>query len=407
MVYLAKLRDEQVVFQPKLVSRKFDMPRIKTRFAKRRLIILLLICLGSPNLFGQNTATNQVKPTFPVKAFCISAPAPGSIARFNRFIETELAPAGVNTLVLRVDFRFKFKSQPKLIDHSALSVDDVRSLLKTCREQKIQLIPQVNLLGHQSWHECVGKLLEVYPQFDETPNVKLLGKYEWPNKDGLYCKSYCPLHPNVHEVVFACIDEVCDAFEADAFHAGLDEVFFIGHANCSRCAGKSRAELFANEVNKIQKHLASSNRKLWMWGDRLIDGKTTGIGEWEASTNDTFEAIDLISKDIVICDWHYERANKTAVLFASKGFTVVAASWNKAAVAEQQASDMAQFRNDSSWKMQSRYAGMMQTVWESAEGFMDKVDRYANQSQTELDKSLSTVECFKRLFSKMKALETE
>jgi hypothetical protein len=40
-------------------------------------------------------------------------------------------------------------------------------------------------------------------------------KYEWPNTDGLYCKSYCPLHPDVHKIVFGLIDEICTVFETN------------------------------------------------------------------------------------------------------------------------------------------------------------------------------------------------
>jgi hypothetical protein len=29
----------------------------------------------------------------------------------------------------------------------------------------------------------------------------------------------------------------------------------------------------------------SARRQLWLWGDRLLDGKLTGLGEWEASRN--------------------------------------------------------------------------------------------------------------------------
>jgi len=42
------------------------------------------------------------------------------------------------------------------------------------------LIPQINLLGHQSWESQIGKLLEVYPQFDETPSILLPTEYKWP-----------------------------------------------------------------------------------------------------------------------------------------------------------------------------------------------------------------------------------
>ncbi|MFB9293794.1 hypothetical protein [Persicitalea jodogahamensis] len=78
--------------------------------------------------------------------------------------------------------------------------------MAVCRKHGIELIPQVNLLGHQSADSHVKTLLEVYPEFDETPHVKMPEKYEWPNADGLYCKSYCPLHPDVHKVVFDMVD---------------------------------------------------------------------------------------------------------------------------------------------------------------------------------------------------------
>jgi uncharacterized lipoprotein YddW (UPF0748 family) len=40
---------------------------------------------------------------------------------------------------------------------------------------------------------------------------------------------WCPLHPEVNKVVFALIDEIIDAFEADAVHIGMDEIFLCGY----------------------------------------------------------------------------------------------------------------------------------------------------------------------------------
>ena len=108
-------------------------------------------------------------------------------------------------------------------------------------------------------------------------------KYVWPNDDYLYCKSYCPLHPDVHKVIFAVVDEICDVFEADAFHAGMDEIFYLGDDKCPRCKGVDKAVLFADEVRLVRNHLAEKNRELWIWGDRLIDGRSTGMGFWEAA----------------------------------------------------------------------------------------------------------------------------
>jgi hypothetical protein len=45
---------------------------------------------------------------FRVKGLCIGAPAKEDIGEFIRLIENELVPAGVNTLILRVDYGYRF-----------------------------------------------------------------------------------------------------------------------------------------------------------------------------------------------------------------------------------------------------------------------------------------------------------
>lgn len=314
---------------------------------------------------------------FPVKGFCIGAPRANQVAEFVRFIDEELAPRTINTLILRIDFNYQYESHPELRDSSALSRADVKNIVNACKRNGIGLIPQINLLGHQSWANRTGSLLRVYPEFDETPWVTMPEKYQWPNDDGLYCKSYCPLHPGVHKVVFAMVDEICDVFESTAFHAGMDEVFYLGEEKCPRCSGHDKAELFANEVRKIRDHLAQKNRRLWIWGDRLIDGRATGLGMWEASMNNTARAIDLIPKDVLICDWHYERPDKTAVYFAMKGLDVVTCPWRRPTVAAAQKNDMIGFRETATPVMKDRFKGMVQTVWSDAGSFMEGY--YANK----------------------------
>jgi len=309
--------------------------------------------------------------TLIIKGFCIAAPSPERLGDFLSFMENDLAGNGINTLVLRVDFNFEYDSYPNLRDEAALTREQVKLLVRTASENDIKLIPQVNLLGHQSWAGRIGNLLKEYPQFDETPHLLMPEDYEWPNDDGLYCKSYCPLHPEVHDVVFALVDEIMDVFEADAFHAGMDEVFYIGDDHCPRCKGKKKDKLFAGEVNKIRDHLAGRNRELWIWGDRLLDGKTTGMGMWEASENNTFGAIDMISRDVVICDWHYERADPTAALFAIKGFRVITSGWNRPEVTREQLELIRTFRASSTDIMRDRHFGFMQTVWSPAGSFLD------------------------------------
>ena len=141
-----------------------------------------------------------------------------------------------------------------------------------------------------------------------------------------------------------------------------------------------------------------------MWGDRLIDGKTTGIGMWEGSYNNTHRAVDLISKEVVICDWHYERPDKTAVYFAMKGFRVITCPWRKPDVAVQQLSDMVNFRQQSPKAMQSRFLGMMETVWSPVTPFLDGY--YGKVPTAENEDALQTPwNTFKTLFAEIEKLE--
>jgi hypothetical protein len=337
--------------------------------------------------------------TLPTRGFCIAAPLPQQLNPFIKFIEEELVPREVNTLILRVDFNYQFTSHPELRDSIALSKSEVKKLVTVCKKNHIRLIPQINLLGHQSWASKTTNLLAKYPQFDETPWVKMPAKYEWPNADGLYCKSYCPLHPEVHKVVFDIVDEICDAFETDAFHAGMDEVFYLGEDRCPRCSGRDKAELFAGEVRAIRDHLTLKNRQLWIWGDRFLDGKTTGMGMWEASMNNTYRAIDIIPKDVVICDWHYERADKSAVYFAMKGLHVITCPWRNPGIAVTQTNDMLNYRQTATNVLKENYQGMMQTVWSDTGSFLDG---FYNKKKDNEGGDNTPWSCFRALFDTIK-----
>ena len=52
----------------------------------------------------------------------------------------------------------------------------------------------------------------------------------------------------------------------------------------------------------------------------------------------------MISKDVLICDWHYERADLSAVYFAMKGLPVVSCGYRNPEISVQQVKDMMKFR---------------------------------------------------------------
>jgi len=235
-----------------------------------------------------------------------------------------LAKQGINVIVLEVDYNFNFKSHPELRrGTNPITRDGARRFAALCRKFKIRLIPEFQSLGHQSWKSETFPLLTVYPKFDLTPGA-------FPNNEGMYCREWDVLNPEVWRVVFELMDEIIDAFNADALHVGMDEVFLLGSEQSPSTKGKDPAMLFAKAVNELHTHLVRKRRvEMLMWGDRLIDGNKLDLGEWEASKNGTAAAVDMIAKDIIICPWHYEARESypSIPMFIEKGFRVLPAGW--------------------------------------------------------------------------------
>ncbi len=236
----------------------------------------------------------------------------------------ELAARGVNVLVLEVDYGFEFRSHPELrIAETVITRAGAKRFVAACRKHGITVVPQFQSFGHQSWEKDTWTLLTKYPELDSTPGA-------FPGNQGLYCREWDPMNPRVYEIVYALVDEIIDAFSAPALHVGMDEVFLIGHEASPSTRGKDPAEVYAKAVNDMYAHVVKKRKRaMLMWGDRLIDAERHDYGEWESSKNNTWPAIYMIPKDIIICDWHYETrdAYPSLPMFLDKGFRVLPTSW--------------------------------------------------------------------------------
>jgi hypothetical protein len=229
-----------------------------------------------------------------------------------------LAADGVNVFVIQVDYGFDFQSHPELRYRYYITKAKAREFTAAARRVGIQVIPELDCLGHQSGGTNTYPLLVKYPQLDETPG-------QFPNNKGIYCRSWCSENPDVYKIVFPLIDELADAFQANAFHVGMDEVFIIGDKSSPLDHDQDTAKLFADCVNKLHQHIVGERRmQMLMWGDRLLNAWTMGNHMYEESMNGTWPAVDMIPKDIIICDWHYDyHTNYPSVPFLlDKGFRV-------------------------------------------------------------------------------------
>ena len=240
----------------------------------------------------------------------------------------DVAARGVNILILEVDYAFEFRSHPELRHtKNLITPKSAKHFVKACRKLGIRVIPQFQSFGHQSWAKDTWALLTRYPELDSTPGA-------FPGNKDVYCREWDPMNPKVNEIVFALLDEIIDAFDADGIHVGMDEIFLIGHEASPSTKGKDPAEVYAKVVNDLYGHIVTKRgRTMLMWGDRLIDAARYDYGEWESSKNGTWPAIDRIPKDIVICDWHYEPRDSypSVPMFLEKGFRVLPSSWKDVA----------------------------------------------------------------------------
>lgn len=245
---------------------------------------------------------------------CLNAPRPGEVGRFCGFIRNRLAKDGFDTLVMLTRYGYRFESHPECAATHALGKSDIKKIVAACRDAGVALVPKMNLLGHQGAPKGIVKdgLLRAYPDMDESS-----GSVKVPQD---YCRSLCPRHPKAQKIVFELMDELVDACEAKTVHVGCDEVFAIGM--CPRCAGTPTAKLYADWVNGLVRHNRARNVRTMIWGDRLIDSAKTPYGTWDASDNGTHEALSLLDKDVIVCDWHYKRCENypSVELFCDAGF---------------------------------------------------------------------------------------
>ena len=275
-----------------------------------------------------------MKLPWKTKGIVLTAPLTEEVDTVVKFIDEYLAKQKVNLIVMQVRYRYQFKRHPEVWGYDPLSKEDVKKLVAVCKKNGIKLVPKMNLHGHQSGvpntptdgilhgrddikpHMRDG-LLRAYPDFDEHRDIK---------EHTLRC--ICTQNGAAKMVVCELMDELMEVFESDTIHIGCDEVFRM--AECPICTQIPKAKLFADWITALHDHVASRGGKIMMWGDRLLSSKETGYNNvFDASEEGTEDALNMIPKDIIICDWHYPVYEKyTSVdIFARAGFEIMVSPW--------------------------------------------------------------------------------
>ena len=206
------------------------------------------------------------------------------------------------------------------------SKEDIVPILDEARAFGIEIIPMFNSIGHAT-HGKRGEhvVLSQNPEFETL--------FE-PDGD-----TYCLSNPKTKEILRNVRKEmIALCGEGKYFHIGGDEAYTLG--DCDECSKYKKSELFAGYINEVAKEMKKLGRRVLVWGDTLLEpswaDKKDSFGHtYEATMGtdaETHNALELLDKEIVICDWQYyiwDENVETVKYFREKGFDVVPAGWTE------------------------------------------------------------------------------
>ena len=260
-------------------------------------------------------------PAYPWRGAHLMIPSRENIPFFKNVVKYILSPMGYNFILLQISAGMEFKRHPEVneayvtaarkgregiwppfphdcvADGSFITQDETRGLAEYCRSFGIEVIPEVQSLGHVQFmtiaHPEIAELAEDAPRYD--PNA-VDAREEDIRPSDFYPHNYCPSNEKSYELLFDLLDEIIDVIQPKEYvHMGHDEVYGIGI--CPKCKGKDPADLFAQDVCRIHDHLAAKGLKMMIWADMLQP----------VTKYKTPPALHKIPKDILLLDfiWYF------------------------------------------------------------------------------------------------------
>lgn len=254
-------------------------------------------------------------PKMKIRGMMLS-PGYCSLDKFKKVLKRVVARHKFNTLIIGAGSigHIKWKSHPKLgVPGLSWSTEQLREAIKYAKELYLDVIPEIEAIGHQE------RLRTVYPHLSEN---------------GLKGNAICLSNDEAWKVLKDIYLEAIEIYKPKFVHIGAHEANPIAY--CPKCKNKSAAKLFSNHITKVYKFLKKHNIKTMMNSDMLLDYKiwkdktpatsNVGNGVFDAVIH---PAIEDLPRDIIISVWDYEDKTHFNALqyFKDKGFSTIAYTW--------------------------------------------------------------------------------
>lgn len=187
----------------------------------------------------------------------------------------QLADMGYDTILWEVENNIQWETCPECVSPDAFSKAEFKELLAYADGLGFNSIPLLQTIGHAEY-------------------VLKHDKYKYLAERDDDIRQYCPLKPQVVQFLHQWIEEYFDVFSnVSHFHIGADEAWILG--SCEECRSYSEkhslSELYINHVNAIAVPIIKRNVKPVIWGDMILHHP---------------QALEILSRDIVIFDWMYD-----------------------------------------------------------------------------------------------------
>ncbi len=265
----------------------------------QKLLIISLSLFSNYNTFSMSNNKDR-----PFRGFMIDAPRGCETMEYYFRLVDFCQKEEINSIVFRLTddqgSAYLFTSHPELnMCEGAFTAQELRTLVKYAQNRGIEMIPEIESFGHSTY-------------ITQSKKFKFLND----GPAGADFNALCPVDEASLNLLKDLYTEVAAIFPSRYFHIGCDEVNW-GASELSKNAlkTKSKHQIWAEYVNKLNRCLKGIGKKTIIWGDVPIYQERT--------------VIDLLDKDIVIIDWNYWETDKAKIASVadavlSRGFELIA-----------------------------------------------------------------------------------
>jgi hypothetical protein len=262
------------------------------------LLILLLIQTISYSAKSANRPEEKV-----FHGFMIDAPrSVETIEYYFRLIDF-CQEEGFNSIIFRLTddqgSAYLFTSHPELnMCEGAFSAKELKTIIDYAGKHGIEMIPEIESFGHSRY-------------IIQTKRYKFLND----GPAGEDFNALCPVNDSTLSLMKDLYNEVASIFPSQYFHIGCDEVNWgAGELSKKALETKSKPQIWAEYVNKLNGFVKAKGKKTIIWGDVPLYNE--------------IEVLDMLDRDIVIMDWNYwetkkEKIQRLAQTVSGKGFRFI------------------------------------------------------------------------------------